>query len=387
LRVLNPILWSETHERSWMTRVLITGGAGFIGSHTSDVLLDAGYQVTLLDNLTPQVHGPARQPPSYLNPEADLIIGDVTDPAAVDRALRGVDLVLHLASTVGVGQSMYDMVSYVHNNEVGTATLLEALAKRPVARLVVASSMSVYGEGLCRDAAKHLVNPDERSTRQLRSARWELEDANGRELVPVLTPETKSPSLSSVYALNKYAQERLCLMVGKSYGIPAAALRFFNVYGPRQALSNPYTGVLAIFAARFLNGRSPMVFEDGRQRRDFVHVLDVANACRLALESECDGEVFNIGSGQSRSILSVANDLAKVMGRRDLKPLVTGKYRAGDIRHCFADIEKSRTLLNFNPRVEFTRGLQELAEYLAGQIADDHVEKATKELESRGLVA
>jgi dTDP-L-rhamnose 4-epimerase len=370
-----------------MTRVLITGGAGFIGSHTSDVLLDAGYQVTLLDNLTPQVHGPMRQPPSYLNPEADLIIGDVTDPAAVDRALRGVDLVLHLASTVGVGQSMYDMVSYVHNNEIGTATLLEALAKRPVARLVVASSMSVYGEGLCRDSAKRLVNPDERSIRHLRSARWELEDANGRELVPMPTPETKSPSLSSVYALNKYAQERLCLMVGKSYGIPAAALRFFNVYGPRQALSNPYTGVLAIFAARLLNGRSPMVFEDGRQRRDFVHVLDVANACQLALESKCDGEVFNIGSGQSRSILSVANDLAKVMGRRDLKPHITGKYRAGDIRHCFADIEKSRALLNFAPRVEFTRGLEELAEYLAGQMADDHVEKATKELESRGLVA
>jgi dTDP-L-rhamnose 4-epimerase len=370
-----------------MTRVLITGGAGFIGSHTSDVLLDAGYQVTLLDNLTPQVHGAGRHPPSYLNPEADLIVGDVTDPAAVDRALRGVDLVLHLASTVGVGQSMYDMVSYVQNNEVGTATLLEALAKRPVARLVVASSMSVYGEGLCRDDARHLVYPDERSTQQLRSGRWELEDANSSALKPVPTPETKAPSLSSVYALNKYAQERLCLMVGKSYGIPAAALRFFNVYGPRQALSNPYTGVLAIFAARLLNGRSPMVFEDGQQRRDFVHVLDVAHACRLALESNCEGEVFNIGSGQSRSILSVANDLAQVMGRRDLKPHITGKYRAGDIRHCFADIGKSRTLLNFAPRVEFTDGLEELAEYLAGQIADDHVERATKELESRGLVA
>jgi len=370
-----------------MTRVLITGGAGFIGSHTSDVLLEAGYDVTLLDNLTPQVHGPSRQPPEYLNPEADLIVGDVTDPAAVDRALRGVDLVLHLASTVGVGQSMYDMVSYVHNNEVGTATLLEALSKRPVARLVVASSMSVYGEGLCRDAAKRLVHPAERSTQQLRSARWELEDANGRALTPVPTPESKPPSLSSVYALNKYAQERLCLMVGKSYGIPAAALRFFNVYGPRQALSNPYTGVLAIFAARLLNGRSPMVFEDGQQRRDFVHVLDVAHACRLALESKCEGEVFNIGSGQSRSILSVANDLAQVMGRRDLKPHITGKYRAGDIRHCFADIERSRNLLNFAPRVEFTSGLKELAKYLAGQIADDHVERATEELASRGLVA
>jgi len=370
-----------------MPRVLITGGAGFIGSHTSDVLLEAGYQVRLLDNLTPQVHGSSRQVPLYLSPEAELIVGDVTDQVALDRALRGVDLVLHLASTVGVGQSMYDMVSYVRNNEVGTATLLEALSKRPVARLVVASSMSIYGEGLCRDDSKRLVYPAERSTQQLRSARWELEDANGQSLTPVPTPESKPPSLSSVYALNKYAQERLCLMVGKSYGIPAAALRFFNVYGPRQALSNPYTGVLAIFAARLLNGRSPMVFEDGQQRRDFVHVLDVANACRLALESKFDGEVFNVGSGQSRSILSIANDLAEVMGRPDLKPHITGKYRAGDIRHCFADIEKSRSLLNFAPRVEFTRGLEELAEYLAGQIADDHVERATQELASRGLVA
>jgi dTDP-L-rhamnose 4-epimerase len=190
-----------------------------------------------------------------------------------------------------------------------------------------------------------------------------------------------------VYALNKFAQERLCLMVGKAYGIPTAALRLFNVYGPRQALSNPYTGVLAIFAARLLNSRSPMVYEDGLQRRDFVHVRDVANACRLALESQYDGEVFNIGSGQSRSILSVANNLAMVMDRRELKPHVTKKYRAGDIRHCFADIEKSRKLLKFFPHVEFTQGLEELSEYLRGQVADDHVERATQELARRGLVA
>jgi len=296
-------------------------------------------------------------------------------------------MVLHLASAVGVGQSMYDVVSYVQTNEVGTAILLEALAKRPVARLVVASSMSVYGEGLCRDAAGLPVNPPERSVQQLRCGRWELEDENGQPLAPLPTPESKQPTLSSVYALNKYAQERLCLMIGKAYGIPTAALRFFNVYGPRQALSNPYTGVLAIFAARLLNGRSPMVFEDGLQRRDFVHVHDVANACRLALESRYDGEVFNIGSGESRSILSVANDLADLMDRRDLKPLVTAKYRAGDIRHCYADIQKSAERLKFTPAVEFTQGLQELAGYLAGQIADDHVERATAELESRGLVA
>jgi dTDP-L-rhamnose 4-epimerase len=376
-----------THESSWMARVLITGGAGFIGSHAADALLAAGYQVRLLDNLASQVHGTSRQPPSYLDPEAELIIGDVTDPVALDRALRGTDMVLHLAAAVGVGQSMYDIVSYAHTNEIGTATLLEALAKRPVARLVVASSMSIYGEGLCRDASNRLVEPAERTAQQLRSGRWELENESGEPLAPMPTPEMKQPSLSSVYALNKYAQERLCLMIGKAYGIPTTALRFFNVYGPRQALSNPYTGVLAIFAARLLNGRSPMVFEDGLQRRDFVHVHDVANACRLALESPYEGEVFNIGSGKSRSILSVANDLARVMNRRELKPLVTGKYRAGDIRHCFADIEKSRRLLKFSPRVEFTRGLEEFAQYLAGQIADDHVERATEELASRGLVA
>src|SRR5947209_8905217 len=250
-----------------MVRVLITGGAGFIGSHAADVLLAAGYRVRILDNLSPQVHGYSRQRPDYLNSEAQLTIGDLNHLPTVELALRDVDMVLHLASTVGVGQSMYDIASYVRNNEVGTATLLEALAKRPVARLVVASSMSIYGEGLCRDDSKQLVYPAERSTQQLRSARWELEDADGQPLTPVPTPESKPPSLSSVYALNKYAQERLCLMVGKSYGIPTAALRFFNVYGPRQALSNPYTGVLAIFAARLLNGRSPMVFEDGQQRR------------------------------------------------------------------------------------------------------------------------
>jgi dTDP-L-rhamnose 4-epimerase len=370
-----------------MIRILITGGAGFIGSHAADALLDAGHQVRVLDNLAPQVHGPERQRPGYLNPETHLIVGDITDAAAVDRALRDIDMVLHLASAVGVGQSMYDIASYVRTNEVGTAILLEALARRPVQRLVVASSMSIYGEGLGRDPSGQLINPEERTARQLRGARWELQTAGGELLTPIPTPETKQPSLSSVYALNKYAQERLCLMIGKAYGISTAALRFFNVYGPRQALSNPYTGVLAIFAARLLNGRSPMVFEDGQQRRDFVHVHDVAQACRLALESETDGEVFNIGSGQSRSIESVGSDLARVMGRSELRPQITGKFRAGDIRHCFADIEKSRRLLQFSPKVEFAEGLEDLADYLAGQIADDQVEKATEELARRGLVA
>jgi dTDP-L-rhamnose 4-epimerase len=370
-----------------MARVLITGGAGFIGSHAANALLAAGYEVRLLDNLSPQVHGAHRDGPAYLNKEAELVVGDVTDALAVERALRGADMVLHLASSVGVGQSMYDIASYVSTNELGTAILLEALSKRPVERLVVASSMSIYGEGLCRSIDGSTVAPAERPIAQLKKAEWELKDKQGCLLEPLPTPETKQPSLSSIYALNKYAQERMCLITGNAYGIPTLALRFFNVFGPHQALSNPYTGVLAIFAARLLNNRQPLVFEDGRQRRDFVHVQDVARACLLALESDHSGDVFNIGSGQSRTIQSVACDLARVMGRAKIAPEITGKYRAGDIRHCFADIGKSRALLGFEPRVTFEDGLDELARYLADQIAEDRAENATQELLRRGLVA
>ena len=370
-----------------MTCVLITGGAGFIGSHVAATLLDAGYAVRLLDNLSPQVHGSDRERPSYLSADADLFIGDITDARAVERALRGADMVLHLAASVGVGQSMYDIEPYVRTNELGTAVLLQALTKLPVERLVVASSMSIYGEGACRSAVGDIVAPPERSTSQLKRGDWQLHDTSGERLEPIPTPETKQPALSSIYALNKYAQERMCLLTGRAYGIPTLALRFFNVYGPHQALSNPYTGVLAIFAARLLNRRPPLVFEDGLQRRDFVHVGDVAQACLLALESERCDDVFNVGSGESRTILSVAHDLAAVMGCPELAPQVTGKFRVGDIRHCFADLKKSREQLGFAPRVRFADGLTELAGYLAGQIPDDQAEKATGELLQRGLVA
>jgi dTDP-L-rhamnose 4-epimerase len=247
--------------------------------------------------------------------------------------------------------------------------------------------MSIYGEGLGRSTDGTAVAPAERSFNQLKLAQWELKDDEGGLLDPVPTPETKQPSLSSIYALNKYAQERMCLITGNAYGIPTLALRFFNVFGPHQALSNPYTGVLAIFAARLLNNRPPLVFEDGLQRRDFVHVHDVARACLLALESNHSNDVFNVGSGQSRTIQSVATDLARVMGRPTIPLEITGKYRAGDIRHCFADINKSRALLDFEPRVAFEDGLDELAGYLTDQIAEDRAENATQELLRRGLVA
>jgi dTDP-L-rhamnose 4-epimerase len=368
-------------------RVLVTGGAGFIGSHVTDLLLEHGCEVRVLDNLDPQVHG-GETKPRYLSREAHLTVGDVRDRETLATVLNGCDAVIHLAAAVGVGQSMYEIAAYTNTNDLGTAVLMEALLRHPVQRLVVASSMSIYGEGLAQRANGTLVEPAERSADQLRHGRWEPEDADGEPLEAVPTPETKHPALNSIYALNKYVQERMSLITGRAYRIPTVALRFFNVFGPHQALSNPYTGVLAIFAARLLNRRPPLVFEDGRQRRDFVHVRDVAQACWLALTTDTGaGETFNVGSGASRSIESVAHDLARVMGAADLAPHVTGKYRTGDIRHCFADLTKSRSRLGFAPAVDFEAGLVELAEWLSTEIAIDQVEHATAELERRGLVA
>ena len=366
--------------------ILITGGAGFIGSHLADELLGRGYRVRALDNLSPQVHGEGAARPGYLDPEVELQVGDVRDPEAVRRALEGVDAVFHFAAMVGVGQSMYEVARYTEVNNVGTAVLLEALTRRPVERLVVASSMSLYGEGLYRTRAGEVVEGRERSLRQLRRGDWEVRDARGEALTPVPTPEGKRPSLASVYALSKYDQEQMCLMLGRAYDIPTVALRFFNVFGTRQALSNPYTGVLAIFASRLLNGNAPMIFEDGSQRRDFVSVKDVAAACRLALEvPEAAGGVFNVGSGRSYSVREVAASLASVLGREELGPEVTGQYRVGDIRHCFADIGHARRVLGYEPRLMLEDGVAELASWLEGQIAVDRVAEARAELVARGL--
>src|SRR5436305_8072473 len=367
-------------------RILITGGAGFIGSHLADELLEHGYRVRALDNLSEQVHGPAASRPGYLSPDVELIAGDVRDPEAVRRALEGVDAVYHFAAMVGVGQSMYEIERYTSVNNLGTAVLLEALIERPVERLVVASSMSIYGEGLYRDADGQPFIAGERDLESLKARDWELKDGQGRPLAPVPTPESKPPVLSSVYALSKYDQERLCLMIGRAYGIPTVALRFFNVYGTRQALSNPYTGVLAIFASRLMNGHPPLIFEDGRQRRDFVHVSDVARACRLALERpEAQGLALNVGSGRQYTVLEIAGAMAEVLGRESIAPEVTGKYRVGDIRHCFADITLARRVLGYEPQIPLARGLTELAAWLAGHVACDRVAEGHAELTARGL--
>jgi dTDP-L-rhamnose 4-epimerase len=362
-------------------RVLITGGAGFIGSHVARHLLDRGHEVRALDALSEQVHGGGERP-AYLDPDVELIVGDVRDPAAVASALDGVDSVVHLAARVGVGQSMYEIADYQGVNTCGTAVLLEALMDRPVRKLLVASSMSIYGEGLYRTPEGRVAEAGERSREQLEHGRWDP----GTGLEPVPTPEWKQPSLSSIYALGKYDQERMCLLFGAAYGIPAVALRFFNVYGPDQALSNPYTGVLAIFASRLLNDRRPLVFEDGEQRRDFVSVHDVARACGLALEHDAaDGRPVNVGSGESVSVREIAERLARTLGKEHIEPEITGKYRVGDIRHCFADIALAESTLGFAPEVPLDDGMAQLAEWLEGQAAEDRAEDAAAELAARGL--
>lgn len=366
------------------SRLLITGGAGFIGSHLANALAQAGYRVRVLDALHEQVHGPEAQFPAYLHPEVERQRGDIRDRNAVRKALAGITHVYHLAAAVGVGQSMYEIERYTDINNRGTAVLLEALLEHPVQRLVVASSMSIYGEGSYRSAGRY-CEPAPRTREQLVAGEWDLMES-GAALEPVATPECKHAAPTSVYALSKLDQEKLCLIFGATYNVPTVALRFFNAYGPHQALSNPYTGVLAIFASRCLNGNPPLIFEDGLQRRDFVSVKDIAQACMLALDTAATGEVFNVGSGEPRSILNVAEQMIAVLGK-ELEPVVTGKYRAGDIRHCYADIGKAQRLLGYRPRVKFADGLLELAQWLSGEsaLARDNFMRATRELDRRGL--
>jgi dTDP-L-rhamnose 4-epimerase len=367
--------------------VLITGGAGFIGAHVGNELLAHGYRVRALDSLVPQVHGAERRRPEYLANEIELIVGDIRDAETLARALDRIDAVVHLVALVGVGQSMYQIAEYTSVNNLGTAVLWEAFGKHPVECVVVASSMSIYGEGLYRDADGNIRAARNRSLDQLKMADWEVRDKAGRVLAPVATPEDKAPALASVYALSKYDQERLCLMLGRAYGIPAIALRFFNTYGPYQALSNPYTGVLSNFASRVLNGNAPLIFEDGMQQRDFVSVYDVARAVRLALETpQAAGGAFNISSGEPMTVKEVAERTVRAIGRPDIEPAITGKYRAGDIRHCFADISLAKRVLGWTPRMTLEQGLEDLAAWLTGQTAVDRGLEARAELAARGLM-
>lgn len=351
-----------------LPRVLITGGAGFIGSHLADHLLAHGYAVRVLDNLSAPAHGGRRDMPEHLNPEAEFLLGDVCDGAAVRRALRRVDAVVHLAAAVGAGPSLCAIDRYTATNNGGAATLLRALIDHPVGRLVLASSRDIYGEGLYRSGDGALHSGVERPVEQLRAGAWDPRDASGAPLEPLPTPETQPPAPASIYALSKYDQERMAFLVGEAYAIPTTALRLFNVYGARQTPADPCAGVLAVFAARLMKDKPPVLFEDGLQRRDFVHVQDVAKACRLALEKpEAAGRALNIGSGRARTIRETAERMARLLGKEALRPEVAGRYRVGDVRHGFADIGQARAVLGFEPEVAFEDGVIGLAEWLAGR--------------------
>lgn len=376
-------------------KVLVTGGAGFVGSHIVDALIEQGHRVRILDNLDPQVHGKQQQLPDYLNPKAEFVRGDVCNAENMWQAMRDVDVVFHKAARVGVGQSMYEVAEYTRVNVQGTALFLDLLVNRrsehKIRKIVVASSMSIYGEGLYRNQAGQSFSPPLRPQTQLEAHQWEMRGDPADpscELEPCPTDESKPLLPTSIYAINKRDQEEMFLSIGRAYQIPAVALRYFNIYGPRQALSNPYTGVAAIFSSRILNGNAPVVYEDGLQSRDFIHVSDIVQANLLAMEnSAADYQVFNVGTGKARSILAVGQALCdRLNPDAKLIPQIVNKFRSGDIRHCYADISRITAELNFKPKVDFdTDGLDMLCEWARGQQPVDHFEEANAELNERGL--
>lgn len=368
-------------------RILVTGGAGFIGSHVVELLVSQGHEVVVFDKLVKQVHGD--KGPQFVPANVRFIQADMSDRPRLIDALQGVDQIVHLAAEVGVGQSMYEISRYVQANTGGTAVLLDILANEPhqVSKIVVASSMSIYGEGSYMCSEHGLQAPRLRTEEQLRAHDWELRCPGcNRQLTPVPTAETKPLFPTSVYAISKMDQELLCLAVGPAYGIDVTAVRYFNAYGPRQALSNPYTGVAAIFSGRLLNGQRPLVNEDGLQMRDFIHVADVARATVAALTApRASGKAINIGIGDPISILEVAELLAEALGV-DIKPELTGQFRSGDIRHCWADPSEARELLDFEPLYRFrTQGVKELVDWVRDQTAVDKQDEAVAELRRRGL--
>jgi dTDP-L-rhamnose 4-epimerase len=368
-------------------KALITGGAGFIGSHLVDALLDDGERVRVLDNLDPLAH--AARSPDRLSGEAELVVGDLRDRGTVESCLDGVDRVFHLGGVVGNGESMVNVRRAVDHNAGGTATLLEAVIERRdrIRRLVAASSMVVYGDGSYRCPGHGVFHPPPRPPAQMMRREWEvLCPTCGEAAEPVATREDAPLRPTSVYGITKRDQEELVLVLGRAYGVETVALRYLNVYGPRQALGNPYTGVAAIFAARLLNDRRPLVFEDGRQVRDLVHVSDVVRATGAAMAApDAPGHAINVATGARVRILELAQRIAGALSS-ELVPELTGEYRAGDIRHCFADTSRARDLLGFEAEVSLEQGLPELAAWVSSSGAAECGDEALAGLRARGLV-
>ena len=373
-------------------KVLVTGGAGFIGSHTVDLLIERDYYVTILDSLEPQVHGEGGKTPEYIDKDATFICGDIRDRKLLKKIIQEIDAVIHLVSVVGVGQSMYQIQRYVDVNTQGTANLLDVIAneENDIKKLIVASSMSIYGEGKYHcEKCSATIYPKLRNEDQLKKQQWDHTCPTcNSTLIPLPTDEEKPLFSASTYAMTKRHQEEMCLLIGKTYGVSTIALRYFNVYGSRQALSNPYTGCVVIFANRILNNKTPYIFEDGNQTRDFIHVKDVAKVNLNALEhNNADYEAINIGTGKPISIKKLTEILVKLYNKPNLQPYISNEYRKGDIRHCYADIGKAKKLLHYEPSISLEDGLNELAGWATTHKwgSANLFEKALYELKERHL--
>lgn len=373
--------------------VLITGGAGFIGSNLALALVGKGHQVTVLDTLSAQIHGanPEQQSPLYLSikDKVRFVQGSVCDQSAWRQVLSGQDAIVHLAAETGTGQSMYEIKRYVDVNVGGTALMLDLLAntEHDVKKVVVASSRSIYGEGKYRSQALGIVYPDARKDEDMRAGRFDpLCPQTGEPLELLATDEESKIHPSSVYGITKQNQEQMVMTVCGSIGIGATALRYQNVYGPGQSLSNPYTGILSIFSTRIKNGNGLSIFEDGKESRDFVYVDDVVEATTLALLSgAANGEVFGIGSGIPTDVLTVASMLVKHYGI-EVPVQVTGSYRLGDIRHNYADLSKAHRLLGFEPKVDFNEGIRRFTAWVNSQeVQADGYDVSIAEMKRRGL--
>jgi dTDP-L-rhamnose 4-epimerase len=371
-------------------KALVTGGAGFIGSFIVDGLVEQGHEVAVYDNLDPQVHGASGELPGYLNKNARIIKESILNEDAFYNAVKDADVLFHQAAVVGVGQSMYQVRRYVEQNSLGAGAMLDVIVnkKNKLKKIIVASSMSIYGEGKYTCEEHGTIYPPLRTDEQLKRKEWKVKCPEcGRDLFPVPTDELKPLNPTSIYAVTKRDHEEAFLSIGRAYEIPTVALRYFNVYGSRQALSNPYTGVCAIFSSRLLNGQSPVIFEDGHQSRDFIHVSDIVRANLLAMEKEeADYQVFNVGTGDPKTIQEVAHILSdKIKPEEHIEPEIKYAFREGDIRHCFADISKIKDTLGFEPSVKFEKGIEELTEWVSSQICEDNMAKAMQELKSKGL--
>lgn len=373
--------------------ILITGGAGFIGSNLALKLIDAGHTVTVLDNLSPQIHGmmPEQSSPLYLGikDKVRFVKGSVENEEDWKRVLPGQDAIVHLAAETGTGQSMYQIKRYTDVNIGGTALMLDLLAneKHSVTKVVVASSRSIYGEGKYRSAALGIIYPGSRKDEDMQAGIFDLLcPETGEPLTLLATDEESKIHPSSVYGITKQNQEQMVLTVCGSLGIGATALRYQNVYGPGQSLSNPYTGILSIFSTRIKNNNGISIFEDGQESRDFIYIDDVVAATFLALtKDEANGEVFGIGSGVATSVLTVAQTLIKNYGV-DVPVTITGAFRKGDIRHNYADLNKARRVLGFSPTVSFVDGIGQFSRWVDLQeVQRDSYDESIAEMKKRGL--